>query len=188
MSEKIDVDKAMQAAQIAERREHFIGPGGANALHYYQAILSDYPSHIAAREGVNRIEDLFLYRAKLAAVRGDEDIYQKNLAFLNRIDGKSLAVLEARQLQVKGSAEGILRYVLAEGQLQRDQAKLKRRVGQAAQAARLLQSRMLIIAKTDADGRWIYQLMRKLHPDYQFRANIQLGSPSRIELLDGGKK
>ena len=40
----------------------------------------------------------------------------------------------------------------------------------------------MIIARTDVEGRWVYQKMREAAPGYRVRGDIKLGSPVRIIL------
>jgi hypothetical protein len=41
----------------------------------------------------------------------------------------------------------------------------------------------LIIARTDNEGRWIYQKMREVDPEFRVRGDIKLGSPPRVVLV-----
>jgi hypothetical protein len=41
----------------------------------------------------------------------------------------------------------------------------------------------MIIARTDVEGRWIYQKMRDAVPGYRVRGDIKLGNPPRVQLV-----
>lgn len=53
-----------------------------------------------------------------------------------------------------------------------------------ANEAYLANSRFQIIARNDAEGRWIYQTMRDAVTEYRLRANLERGDKPRIILLD----
>ena len=65
----------------------------------------------------------------------------------------------------------------------RDPALVKR-LAEVAQQAKQLQSRLVIVARNDNEGRWGYQQMRQAVSGYRVRGNIKLGSVPHIVLID----
>lgn len=57
-------------------------------------------------------------------------------------------------------------------------------LAQLAALAKSWDSRMTIIARNDAEGRWIYQQMREAISDYRLRASLEIGRQPRIVFLD----
>lgn len=53
-----------------------------------------------------------------------------------------------------------------------------------AQKAFEANSRLLIVARNDAEGRWLYKQMRQAVDGYRLRGNIQIGSRPKIILID----
>ncbi|MFC6981009.1 hypothetical protein [Microbulbifer taiwanensis] len=53
----------------------------------------------------------------------------------------------------------------------------------AAQRIRRGELRVIIVARNDAEGRWIYQQLREAVPGYRVRGDIKLGSPPRLLLI-----
>ena len=56
-------------------------------------------------------------------------------------------------------------------------------LGALAQRLRFSGETMMIVAKNDADARWIYKVMRKAVPGYRLRGDIKKGRTPRIEIL-----
>jgi hypothetical protein len=42
---------------------------------------------------------------------------------------------------------------------------------------------VLIIARNDTEGRWVYQQLRNAVPGYLVRGDIRIGSPARVKLV-----
>jgi uncharacterized protein YfaT (DUF1175 family) len=52
-----------------------------------------------------------------------------------------------------------------------------------AQKAKQTGEFVLIIARSDAEGRWIYQQMRQAVPGFLVRGDIKVGQPARVKLV-----
>ena len=51
-----------------------------------------------------------------------------------------------------------------------------------AQRIRQHQMRVIIVARDDSEGRWIYGQLRQAVPGYRVRGDIKLGNPPRLLL------
>jgi hypothetical protein len=73
--------------------------------------------------------------------------------------------------------------VLDAKKLQAKDPQLTTQLTGVANKAKQTDQFVLIIARTDADGRWIYQQLRNAVPGYLVRGDIRIGSPARVKLV-----
>lgn len=76
------------------------------------------------------------------------------------------------------------RYKLDRRDLSARNVGIKSVLSGIAQHARSQQSRLLIVARNDAEGRWIYQQMREAVKGFRLRGNIEYDAKPSIVLLD----
>lgn len=79
-------------------------------------------------------------------------------------------------------------FVLSRSDLGARNAVIVKRLDSIARQAREKQSRLTIVARNDAEGRWIYKQMRSAVDGYRLRGNIAIGGRPKVVLidLDGG--
>jgi hypothetical protein len=76
------------------------------------------------------------------------------------------------------------RYPLNRRQLNARSAALAKRLEKLGERAKSANMRVIIRSRNDAEGRWIYQQMRKAPGEPRIRAELTIGSPPRVELVD----
>lgn len=124
---------------------------------------------------------------------------QANSAVVGSADGSSAnqstvsAAVDAvraggEQLLAKPATEVALqhRYFLDRRDLAAKNLDIKSMLGNIAQHAKEQQSRLLIVARNDAEGRWIYQQMREAVKGFRLRGNIEYDAKPSVVLLDVG--
>ena len=47
-----------------------------------------------------------------------------------------------------------------------------------------MRSRFVIVARNDAEGRWIYKSMQQAIEGYRLRGNIKMGKRPKVTLID----
>ncbi len=78
---------------------------------------------------------------------------------------------------------GANEYLLDASLLGKDDPQIITKLTEIAKKLKATNSLAMIIARTDIEGRWIYQKMRDAVPGYRVRGDIKLGSPARIQLV-----
>ncbi|UZJ44862.1 hypothetical protein OOT55_02075 [Marinimicrobium sp. C6131] len=178
-------DRALSADRL-------LSPLGDNAHDRYRAVLIYEPENTRAISGLQAIALRYLDLARSAAARS---AFSQALGYLDlaaSVDPGNPLVADfrgdiQRQQERLHSASPLTQdgqVVQLNGELLRQRAD--RLVGELHELARRVRDGgdfVLIVARTDAEGRWVYQQMRDGVPGYLLRGDIKLGSPPRIELL-----
>lgn len=193
-------------AQDALAHDRLTSPRNDNALAGYQRVLALDPRNEKARAGIKLISRRYLSMAKKAEQEND---FSRALGYARQAQRMApgyegaghmvkhlqqrKAEYDAQQMQIVKAGIGAQvtlkskgnEYFLAAGDVARRNITAKAQLAQIAEKAKNLDSRLLIVAKNDGDGRWIYSQMRdSLTTDYRLRANIRVDSDTRIVLLD----
>lgn len=175
--------KALVNAQRALERDNLMKPVGSSAFDWYKAALRINPDSAEAHWGMRQISARYLELAKQAFVAGNDQRAELMLSRAQRIaaspaDLQAIRDEYASSVVADNAVELPLRDLTARNQ------KIKDRLASLAVQARDLPSRLLIVARNDAEGRWIYQQMRTSVDGVRLRGNIEIGSVPRVVLLD----
>lgn len=203
--QQVLVRQYLYEAQDAFARGRLMAPKHDNAYAGFQRVLQIDPSNEAARTGIKRISRRYLTLAKTAEQDGD---FERAIGYARQAQriapgyaGSAHLVqyLERRRAehdaqemqQVKAGGAVAVELVVKGNEYfvgARDVAarsvKAKAQLAAIAQKAKDFDSRILIVAKNDGDGRWIYSQMRDSLADYLLRGNIKVDAQTKIILLD----
>ena len=91
-----------------------------------------------------------------------------------------MASLKATQPEYSGADN---EFPLAEAALTAQSADVVDYLQAIARRARQEDESLLIVARSDAEGRWIYQQMRQAVQGYRLRGDIKLGKRPKVLLL-----
>ncbi len=170
-------------------RDRLLSPNYDNAYDHYQGALILEPGNREAQLGLQAIVLRYLDMARSAAQRSrfrDAEIYLDRAASVLP-DNEAVQDMVARQresmdkpVERPESSESIR---LDSGALAAQSPESKAQLATLAKRARSEDTMVLIVAATDAQGRWIYQTMREAVSGYLLRGDIKIGSPARIEFL-----
>ncbi|WP_323845639.1 N-acetylglucosaminyltransferase [Microbulbifer magnicolonia] len=185
----------LERAEAAQREGFLTQPPGASAYDYYLRVKQLDPGNTRAATGIQTIVIDFVERARDALRRrsfGEVD------SFLNRAEelapGNQL-VAEVRGQLARERSRAKLdlptgeTLALPEVQLTAKSTDVVELLRGAARRIRSEGLRVIIVARSDAEGRWIYQQLREAVPGHRVRGDIKLGSPPRLLLIqtaDGG--
>ncbi len=172
-------------------RDQLLTPANDNAFNYFRAALKLDPSNQRAKGGLQGIVMRYVDLARQAAARGN---YSTATSLLNNariVDSENLLIREvslAISEQMK-SAPPVEAYKGAHNEflldatlLGKDDPQILVRLAEIVNKLKTTNSLALIIARTDNEGRWIYQKMREVDPEFRVRGDIKLGSPPRVIL------
>ncbi len=173
-------------------QNQLLTPKNDNAYDYFRAVLKLDPNNARAKGGLQGIVMRYVDLARQAAARGN---YSHATAMLNNariVDPNNLLIKEvstALTEQIKSAPPvepyrgGANEFLLDASLLGKDDPQIIAKLTEIAQKLQATNSLAMIIARTDVEGRWIYQKMREAVPDYRVRGDIKLGSPPRVQLV-----
>lgn len=173
-------------------RDQLLTPVNDNAYDFFRAVLKLDPNNQRAKGGLQGIVMRYVDLARQAAARGN---YTQATAMLNNariVDPDNLLIKEvsvALSEQIKSAPPvqpyrgGANEFLLEASLLGKDDPQILTRIGEIAQKLKATDSLAMIIARSDVEGRWIYQKMRDAVPGYRVRGDIKLGGPPRVQLV-----
>jgi len=185
------VARWLEAADQALDEDRLMTPLGDNAYDRYRAVLLVDPNNVRARSGIQAITLRYLELARSAMQKGRLAQARTMLERATEVDPDSpllarvrQSLQEARQRQQQAPPmEGENKvYELNPYHLSQRAPELVEELHRVARQVRENEEFILIISRTDEEGRWIYQQMRDAVPGYLLRGNIHLGSQPRLEL------
>jgi hypothetical protein len=173
-------------------QNQLLTPTNDNAYDYFRAALKLDPNNSRAKGGLQGIVMRYVDLARQAAARGN---YSQATTMLNNariVDPNNLLIKEvstALTEQIKSAPPvepyrgGANEFLLDASLLGKDDPQIIAKLSEIAQKLQATNSLAIIIARTDVEGRWIYQKMRDAVPGYRVRGDIKLGSPPRVQLV-----
>lgn len=176
-------ERALAAGRLAT-------PEDDNAVYWFQAVLRQQPGNVQASTGLQQVIVHYAQWAREALAAGKPDqagVYlQRGLRVAPGnplLLGLQAEVGKARSLsrQREASTDNSVR--VSSGQLAAQSPELLAELQRVALLARERNAMVLITARTDAEGRWMYQKMREAVPGYRLRGDIQPGSAPRVSVM-----
>ncbi len=173
-------------------RDQLLTPANDNAYDFFRAVLKLDPENQRAKGGLQGIVMRYVDLARQAAARGN---YTQATTMLNNariVDPNNLLIKEVSSAlaeQIKSAPPvqpyrgGANEFLLDANLLGKDDPQILARITEIAQKLKATDSLAMIIARTDVEGRWIYQKMREAVPGYRVRGDIKLGSPPRVQIV-----
>lgn len=190
-----NIDQLLAEADAALAGDRLTTPIEDNAFDRYNAVLILQPDNQEAINGLQEIFDRYVLLAK-DAMRSVE--YGKARALIERARAVNsqaptidalLQELAQKQKELARSQPQIA-VDPEQKEIELSLENLNRRdgtiVGQLQQLAELVRDSdetLLIVARNDAEGRWIYQQMAESVPGYRIRGDIRLGLTPKVLLL-----
>lgn len=190
-----DVSQLLYEADLALSADKLMTPIEDNAFDRYNAVLILQPGNEAALNGLHEIFNRYVLLTR-DAIRSVE--YGKARALLERAravnsEAPTLHALEEElaqkqrewvrsqpQLKVSPDQKEIELNVVG---LNRRDVSMVEHLQNLAVQVRESDETLLIVARSDSEGRWIYQRMAEGVPGYRLRGDIRLGRIPKVLLL-----
>ncbi len=174
------------AALDALNRQHISLPQAGSAEDLYNQMLAIDPTNEPALRGIEQVVEHHVAAALDALATGQIALANSALARARRLDPShpSIAPTE-NQLQLLAKAE-FVRIDLPRGDL-REQAyqTMQQLSNLVSQLEQQLNCRFTIAVTSDAQGRYVYQLLKRRLAEHstnqRLRAGIVISSPNRVE-------
>ena len=169
-------------ASIAFDDNRLMFPAGDNAYDQYMEVLSFAPDNQVALQGIQDIVDRYVAMANQAIQIGQFDNAEEYLNRATSINPGKSNIIEARR--VLNIEQSISReyFALDPQELAAQSLIIMSELGSIGEFVRNYDATFLITARSDAEARWIYQIMREAVGGYRLRGNITLGSQPTIQV------
>lgn len=188
--------KMLAKAERAFRAGRMTEPAHDNAYDTFHSVLLLNPNNSQARAGVQAI--LIRYADLIRRALAEQDYYNAEI-LLNRAQiyfpanallldlKKELAEArekEDEQMLTKPPTDlAIVDYPLPSGALSRRSSTVSGYLARIAQRLKENGESVMIHARSDAEGRWIYKQLNDAVPGYRVRGDIRLGRAAKIVIL-----
>ncbi|MGQ9426218.1 hypothetical protein ACXYTJ_12070 [Gilvimarinus sp. F26214L] len=188
-----DVRQLLAAAEGALAANRLTTPLHDNAFDRFQAVLLLQPDNAQARSGLQQVFSRYVGMIRSALARQQVGTARALLerAKLVEHDHPLIAEMAAEISDLQETladqghqdADSGKEIPLDPRSLDRREPTMIEKLKQIAVQVRDSEETLLIVARSDAEGRWIYQRMSEGVPDYRLRGDIRLGREPRILLL-----
>lgn len=188
------IDRVLNKADQALRSKRLTRPAHNNAFDRYSAILMVDPQNARAKAGLLAVRDAYIVMADNELASGSLHHAQDFLVVLKeryphdakvkqlaRRIAQHKAVSHTNDVPVQDPTQK--RFVLDGGSLKRRDAKTLALLQSIAARIEDTQESVLITARNDAEGRWIYRTLNAATPTFRVRGDIRLGSKPSVALL-----
>jgi tetratricopeptide (TPR) repeat protein len=170
-------------ARLAYEDNRLMSPAGSNAYDGFRAVLDFDPENAVALQGMHDIVLRYVQLADAALQVRQFDNAEDLLNRAARIDPNEIAIADARlrleqERQIKMDTFALDGNALAERNLE-----IMAELGEIGQYIRDREATFMINARTDEEGRWIYQTMRNAVGGYRLRGNIAMDSEPSIQVV-----
>jgi hypothetical protein len=173
----------LSKAQRALEVDRLMTPVQDNAVGWYRQVLSMDARNKEAQWGLRQVAERYLQlagQALAANERSRAEVFFERALTVAATE-KQVAAVRARY---RGEA-AVNELRLPEEALAARSQRVIAMLATWAEKARLAEARLTIIARNDAEGRWIYQQMRQAVTGYRLRGNIEIGRRPAVILNDG---
>lgn len=184
-------------AEAALAKNQLTTPADNNALDRYRAVALLAPGDARAKEGIKKVAQRYCQLAYGALSSGRLNQAATWLDKAEQIEPTLVAIapLQAQLNRARKQAKAVPKLQepvalspdndvvdLPADQLKDRSDTLVTALQDLAQKVKQDDSYVLIVARSDADGRWVYQQMKQALPGYRLRGNIELGREPKIVL------
>lgn len=168
-------------ARLAYEDNRLMTPASNNAYDRYRTALDIDPGNAVAQQGLVDIALRYGELANTAMNQGQYDNAANLLARGERVQpGREELAVVRQRLEQAGRNE-VETFTLDPAGLDGQSPALMTQLGEIAQHIRSREATFLINARNDAEGRWIYKVMRESVDGYRLRGNIALsGTPTIV--------
>jgi hypothetical protein len=183
---RIDIDRLdalLEQGDQALKAGRLLTPIDSCAYDFYKEALVVAPGHPAALHGLERVAERYVAMAEQAAEKGQ---YQSARSMLERarIVDPDLDSIDAMEVQITMRSTAQRQTTTLDAQQLSDHSGvLVGRLKALGAQAKSQDSWVIIRARSDAEGRWIYQQMADSPGARRIRAEMTLGAPPAVDLL-----
>lgn len=175
------------AGLTALDNDHLTEPREGSAADYFGQVLDVAPDNAIALDGMRRLVARYVSLAEQAYSNGARAAAEGYLrkAEPHAIPADGLTQLRQRWANTQAvKAKSDNEFLLDVAALDARGEDITWRLTEIAVKAMRAESRITIVSRSDAEGRWIYQQMREVLAEYRLRGNIVQGQVPKVILID----
>ena len=169
-------------ASLAFEDGRLLYPAGDHAYDRYQEVLSLFPDNQIALQGIEDIVSRYIAMANRAIENAQFDEAEEYLNRAASIRPRAVAIAESRAMLESERAIRRDYFQLDPDELRAQSLAIMSQLGTIGEYVKNRDATFLITARNDAEGRWIYRVMREAVGGYRLRGNITLGSQPNIQV------
>lgn len=169
-------------ASLAFDDGRLLYPAGDNAYDRYQEVLSIFPDNQIALQGIEDIVSRYIAMANRAIENAQFDDAEEYLNRAASIRPQAAALAESRAMLESERAVKRDYFQLDPDELRAQSLAIMSQLGTIGEYVKNRDATFLITARDDAEGRWIYRVMREAVGGYRLRGNITLGNQPTIQV------
>ncbi len=187
----------LRQAQHAFSLGHFTTPAHSNAYDKFQSVLLINPHSDQARAGLQAILLKYAQLTRLAIsegrfasaknyLRAAEIYYPANALLMDlkqKIRESEAVYRQADEESAGGQLQDYEEVALSVSDLNRKSESLLQMLVNLAQRIEETEEGVLIFARSDREGRWIYKQMKDAVPHYRVRGDIRISKSPKIRIL-----
>ncbi len=201
-AKQVMVENLLAQAEQSFRKGHLTDPAHNNAYDRFQSVLILDPANSEARAGLQAMVIQFAEGVRQALARSrtrearvllrEAEAYFPEHQLLADLRGEMKQMRRAmpadstvRTATIKraGKIDAIDEYPLSTAVLSGQRDSLLPLLATLAQRVAQTNESVMIYARTDAEGRWLYKQMKKAAQGYRIRGDIRLSKSPKIAIL-----
>lgn len=167
-------------AKLAYEDNRLTSPPGNNAYDRYLEVLSLDPGNQVARQGIEEVVLRYIELAETALRQRKFDEAQSLLARAAGIDPDRPELAPVRQRLESVRDLRVERYELDPRGVSEQSLLVMTELARIASQIMRSDATFLINARSDAEGRWIYKVMRESVGGYRLRGNIDIAASPEV--------
>jgi hypothetical protein len=184
--------RMLAEADYALSQDRLLTPIEDNAFDRFHSVLLMDPNNKSAKTGLQTIALRYIEMARNSIARGQYAQAQNHINNARGIDPQSPLLDEttaylrrerAAQPPVQAYKPGPNEHLLNAQELSRKSPVIVAQLAQLAQKAQESGDLVMIYARNDAEGRWIYAQMRDSLEDFLLRGDIKIAPQPRVQFV-----
>ncbi len=177
-----EVQVLLREAQIAFLDHRLTTPVDNNAWYRYLRVLTLDPGNQRAVQGISDLVEKYLEWALEDLDTGNIRKARNNIARARAIDDThpNLPAVERRLAEKLGNSEELVKLQVSE--LDSRSPLLERRLVELGGHIQMHNAMVVIVARSDEEGRWIYQQLNRADPENRIRAQIRIESQPYLRI------
>ncbi len=192
------VEQLLMQAESALNKGRLTQPSHDNAYDKFRAVSIVSPSNEAAQAGLDAVllslaglmrEDLA--KGRLQSAQQTWEVIDERFGGHELTKSLAEALAQAREARAKEQAkqQAVLgqdptQHVIPKAYLQGTSTEAEGWFADLASTIQAQNASIMIYARSDAEGRKIYQRLKQASPGYLIRGDIRVNAPPRIQLLE----
>lgn len=186
------VQHFLQRAEYAQREGFITMPAGASAYDFYLQVQQLDPGNAQAAAGIQTLVMQLVEQARDAlrqrafghanSLLNTADQIAPGNPLSKEVRSQSQREQRRAEQDIAQEGPGAQTVELPAGPLTARSEAMVQMLKNVAERIRAHELRVIIVARNDAEGRWVYSQLREAVPGYRVRGDIKLGNPPRLLL------